>query len=180
MIFLCHRLQLAGHRAVDHRIADDDPGPADERRIDAGGGLDLLAETSLQRALESGKLSLAQRKCAGDLRPRKTFGGVLEVCEKVANVREQSDSIGADQHPDEVAAVGVKPVGADGQKERFLVAGGKLGVVERRAHFPIARDRRRDPQHLRPDGQRVLLARELERRLGVGSGNGDRFSHGAV
>src|SRR5205814_9352295 len=92
---VCHRLQLAGHRAVDHRIADNDPGPADERRIDAGGGLDLLAETSLQRALESGKLSLAQRKCAGDLRPRQTFGGVLEVCEKVANVREQPDSIGA-------------------------------------------------------------------------------------
>ncbi len=103
---------------------------------------------------------------------------VLEVCEKVANVREQSYPVGTDQHPHEVAAVGVEPVGADRQKQRFLVAGRKLRVVQRRAHFPIACDRRRDPEHLGPYRQRVLLARKREHRFGVGSGNGDLFGHG--
>src|SRR5204862_80175 len=83
---------------------------------------DLLAETSLQRALEPRELGLAQRERAGDLRPRQTLGGVLEVCEKVANVREQSYPVGTEQHPHEVAAVGVEPVGADRQKQRFLLA----------------------------------------------------------
>src|SRR5437667_2376091 len=83
-----HRLQLAGHRAVDHRVADDDLGPADKRCVDADGGLDLLPKASLQRALEPRELGLAQWERARNLRPRQTLGGVLEVCEKVANVRE--------------------------------------------------------------------------------------------
>src|SRR6266567_3613457 len=52
-----HRLQLAGHRAVDHRIADDDLGPADKRCVDADGGLDLFPKASLQRDRKSTRLN---------------------------------------------------------------------------------------------------------------------------
>ena len=116
----------------------------------------------------------------------RTQGTVVSLSDGIARIHGLSETMQGEmiEFPNNTFGLALNlerdSVGADGQKERFLVAGGKLGIVERHAHFPIARDRRRDPQHLRPDGQRVLLARELERRLGVGSGNGDLFSHGAV
>src|SRR5438046_8510152 len=86
-----HRLQLTGDRAVDHRIANDDLRTADERPVDADGGLDLLAETPLQRALEPRKLALAKREGAGDLCPREALGAVFQRREQIADVRKQSD-----------------------------------------------------------------------------------------
>src|SRR5690242_13558938 len=172
-----HRLELALDRAVDHRIADGDPGPADQRAVDADGGLDPLAEAPLERALELGELALGDREGAHDARAGETFVGILQCTKKIADLRDESDPVGADQHPDEVATIGIEPVAADREKQGFLVAHGEFRVVQRRAHPKVVRNRGRDPEHLRPDRQRVLLACQGERRFGVGSGNGDLFGH---
>ena len=51
-----HRLQFALDRRVDHRIADDNLGAADQLGIHAHCRLDLLAEAFLQRGCQAGEL----------------------------------------------------------------------------------------------------------------------------
>src|SRR5438552_4508984 len=111
-----HRLKLALDRSIDHGVADHDLRAADERLIDADGGLDLLAEAPLERAFEPRKLVLRQRESAGNVRSRKALVGIPECSEEIADLRQQLDPFGADQHADEVAALRVEPIAADRQK----------------------------------------------------------------
>src|SRR6185437_6234166 len=97
-----HRLQFILHRSVDHRVADDDLRPADQRRIDADRCLDLFAEAALQSLAQRRELRVVDRKRTDDLRPGHAVGLVLQRIEQRADFRQQADAIGFDQHADEV------------------------------------------------------------------------------
>src|SRR5208282_6723567 len=115
-----HRLQLALHRGVDHRIANDNPRAADEPWIEANRGLDFLAEAPLQRRLESRKLRLVDGQGAQDLRSGEAVGRVLERAEQLADFRQQREPVGFQQHADEASALGAEAVAADAEEKGFL------------------------------------------------------------
>src|SRR6266446_1659537 len=106
-------VQFALHRAVDHGVADSDPGAADQLRVDADRGLDLLAETPLQRGLEPIKRAIIDREGARYLRARYAVRGVLQSVEELPDVRQQADAVGLDQHANEASAVGIEFFAAD-------------------------------------------------------------------
>src|SRR2546425_6535633 len=170
-------VQFALHRAVDHRVADSDPGAADQLRVDSDRGFDLLAEAPLQRDLEPAERALIDGESTRYLRPRHAIRGVLESVEELPDLRQQADALGFDQHANEAFAVGIELLAADRQKKRFLRRRRKPRIIECRAHARVARDLAREPQHLGPDREGVALARERKHRIGVGSGNGYLLGH---
>src|SRR5207253_10530540 len=126
-------VQFALHRAVDHRVADSDPGATDQLRIDADRGLDLLAETPLQRGLEPIKRAIIDREGARYLRPRYAVRGILQSIEELSDLRQQADALSLDQHANEALAVGIEflEIGRASCRERVEVAVAGVSVRER-------------------------------------------------
>src|SRR5204863_8546390 len=71
---ILHGGELAEDRVVDHRVADGDARPADQRGVDLDLRLDLAAEPALERRGQALELVVGHRQRAPDARGRDALG----------------------------------------------------------------------------------------------------------
>ena len=178
-----HRGELALHRAVDHGVADRDARAADQiARSTITVASTLLPNRRSSAAVSSASSAVGQLGSALSIVALATpSASSLQRLEQRRRSRGISaDAVGLDQHAHEVAAVRVEPVAGDRQQQRLLRRRRRAsGCRAPSAHARVRRPTlRASPSISRPHGQRVLLARELERGFGVRAGDRGQFGHG--
>src|SRR5665213_1558480 len=165
--FVRHHGKLALYGAVDHAIADGDARAADQRRVDTHLRLDRLAEVTRERSVDRGKLRIGQCHRRLDRCARDVIGLVLARFEQLADLRQQRQAIGVDQHANEIAHAARESIARHRQEQRLLFGGGQARIVECLLHPRIGCRFRRHFQRGRPLRQRLRVLRDLECRLRV-------------
>src|SRR3990172_139264 len=170
--------ELAAHRTVDHEIPGADHGTADEPGIGFTLECHFAVEPLLQGPGQRRAFFIAERAGRDHGRLDRALGIGAQLREHLRDHGQQTETAVLRQQPDEIRAAVAELLAHELDENLRNLLLRQFRAAEQRLHRGLAGARGRGRQHPRPGGQLLLCLRGLERRLGVGTGDGERLGHG--
>src|SRR6266849_2175967 len=173
-----HVFQPAAHRGVDDFVADGDAHAPDQLLVQGDVRLHPALEAPLEVGDEARELRVVEPESRADLRLDHALVRVLQLQELRADLGEQREPVVRDQHAREIAQLHGQVLRARGHDQVVELLRAEPGIVDPGPHLRVRRDLRHGREHSLPLGERARFLGEAEYGLGVGPGDGRRFSHG--
>src|SRR6266581_3963015 len=173
-----HVFQPAAHRGVDDFVADGDAHAPDQLLVQGDVRLHPALEVPLEVGDEARELRVVEPESRADLRLDHALVRVLQLQELRADLGEQREPVVCDQHAREIAQLHGQVLRARGHEQVVELLRAEPGIVDPGPHLRVRRDLRHGREHSLPLGERARFLGEAEYGLGVGPGDGRRFSHG--